>query len=63
MTACGPETDRWGERDLHTLGEDRCLIVAIGNSDTDGGGARTGRCPCVHSDHHKLIRVIGPLIV
>lgn len=48
---------------LRVLGEDGRLVVAIGDSNADRGGARAGGSPCIHGDHHKLIDVIGSLIV
>lgn len=48
---------------LHALGEDGRLVVAVGDSDADGGGACSGGRSCIHGDHHKLIDVIGSLIV
>lgn len=48
---------------LHALGEDGRLVVAIGDSDANRGGARAGGHPRVHGDHHKLVGVIGSLVV
>lgn len=48
---------------LHALREDGRLVVAVGNSDADGGGACPGRRPCIHGDHHELVDVIGSLVV
>lgn len=50
-------------RFLHALGEDGCLVVAVGDSDADRGGPRARGCPCVHGDHHELVDMIGSLVV
>lgn len=56
---------KWREMTMviHALGEDWSLVVAIGDSDTDRGGACAGGHPGVYGHHHKLVDVIGPLVV
>lgn len=48
---------------IHALGKHWGLVIAVGNTDADRCCARSRRCPCVHSDDHKLVDVIGPFIV
>lgn len=55
------QTNRSG--DVRALGEDWSLVVAIGDPDADRGGACAGGRPGIYGDHHKLVDVIGPLVV
>lgn len=48
---------------IHSLGEDRSLIIDVGHADADGGGACAGGCALIYSHHHALIHVIGSLVV
>lgn len=45
------------------LGELWDLIVDIGHADAYSGCTCPGHISLVHSHHHKLIQVVGPLIV
>lgn len=54
---------RHRERVLHALGEDGGLVVAIGDSDADRGGARPGGRARIHGDDHKLVDVVRPFVV
>lgn len=51
------------QRDSHCLGEDGGLIVSVGHADPHGGGACPGGAALVHGHHHKLVDVVGPLVV
>lgn len=45
------------------LGKLRRLVIDVSHADSDGGGASARDVPLVNSHHHKLIQVVGPLIV
>lgn len=57
------EKQRKVSLDPRALGEDGRLVVAIGDSDADRGGACAGGRPGIHCDHNELVDVIGSLIV
>lgn len=48
---------------IHSLGEDRSLIIDVGHADADRGSACAGGCALIYSHHHTLIHVIGPFII
>lgn len=57
------KTEKSKENILRALRKDRRFVVAISNTDADGGCSSARRRSCIHGNDDKLIDVIGPLVV